>query len=623
MKLRKLLVLLLLLGAAFILSACGEQGVQGETGLKGPTGETGAQGPKGDTGAQGDQGAKGDNGADGLGIEFSFTSEGLAWRYVGQKDWNVGVEYTDIFEIMAKLDVGSQQNEVIKALSFDYYVNPSLSGKNNGDAVIAYEKSFVMGTTAFTTIGDAVAAVNAASKEAGYEGAAIFVASGEYEEYVAITADNVTLYGNNAERDPRDGASRAEETVLKGCMQIEGKGIEVNGFCWCGENTTEAFTAAKAADTSVIDESAKANVVIIGDDARLCYNTTSDLNKKQYMICLGKETDASTISGAVIDHNFIYPKRTGGDVRPIRGIAAAVKDVNIYENEIKNNEPEGSYSDAIRLNSITGTLTIERNNVGDWSSNNWGFFLGFNKNTTTEMSICGNILGDDEYYNSGISIRHIPMTDCEIKIQYNTFHKVSGLNVEARFELAEPAAENCTTLDVQYNKYLSDGLAGTVALKVCDHKTTSTPHNNAFASYVVFNNNYADYTFTSDNTTHVPTNTYASEDKVPAMPIIIVKFTGCVYNAYSGSATNVYMTDMSYTGTGWLYYTKVILDEQDGKYVVTDIVGIDHAKPATYAWIITACDPDEVDLGTEYFADVEIGMYCFVDKEKGTVAFYR
>ena len=51
MKLKKLLVLLLLLGSAFILTACGEQGLPGETGAQGDKGQTGDKGP---TGAQGD-----------------------------------------------------------------------------------------------------------------------------------------------------------------------------------------------------------------------------------------------------------------------------------------------------------------------------------------------------------------------------------------------------------------------------------------------------------------------------------------------------------------------------------------------------------------------------------------
>ena len=100
MKLRKLLVLLLLLSAAFILSACGKQGIQGETGDAGLKGETGAPGDKGPAGDVGDPGAKGEDGANGVGIQFSYGSEGLLWRYIGETDWNVGVGYQEMFALL-------------------------------------------------------------------------------------------------------------------------------------------------------------------------------------------------------------------------------------------------------------------------------------------------------------------------------------------------------------------------------------------------------------------------------------------------------------------------------------------------------------------------------------------
>ena len=117
MKLRKLLVLLLLLGAAFILSACGKQGIQGETGDAGLKGETGAQGDKGATGEAGAAGQKGESGANGVGIQFSYGSEGLLWKYIGATEWNVAVSYDDIFALL-KSD---------EDFAFDYYVNPNLA----------------------------------------------------------------------------------------------------------------------------------------------------------------------------------------------------------------------------------------------------------------------------------------------------------------------------------------------------------------------------------------------------------------------------------------------------------------------------------------------------------------
>ena len=188
MKLRKLLVLLLLLSAAFILSACGKQGIQGETGDAGLKGETGAPGDKGPTGDVGDPGAKGEDGANGVGIQFSYGSEGLLWRYIGETDWNAGVAYADIFAKMDEFGANGQANANAKAASFDYYVAKRLSGESAGASVKAYDKTFTVGTDAFGTIGAALEAAKTAAAAEGYKGLKIFVDAGEYEEYLVVEA---------------------------------------------------------------------------------------------------------------------------------------------------------------------------------------------------------------------------------------------------------------------------------------------------------------------------------------------------------------------------------------------------------------------------------------------------
>lgn len=108
MKLKKLLVLLLLLGAALILSACtpepGDKGARGPQGDKGLTGETG---DAGDKGATGQTGIAGIDGLDGHYIEFAFDQDGLCWRYYTEDDsdeWRKGPSFEEIFEELTEAE---------------------------------------------------------------------------------------------------------------------------------------------------------------------------------------------------------------------------------------------------------------------------------------------------------------------------------------------------------------------------------------------------------------------------------------------------------------------------------------------------------------------------------------
>ena len=221
MKLRKLLVLLLLLGAAFVLSACGEQGAQGETGDTGLKGETGAQGDKGATGATGDVGAKGDNGANGVGIQFSYGSEGILWRYIGASEWNVGVEYEAIFKL---LDTSK--------IAFDYYVDPSLT-LDEGDPLIVHGNDLVYGQTAFNSVSSALTVIAAKAEEAGYKGATLYLEAGTYADAIDINIENLTIKGANTGltlvHDSDFDADADENTILAGKITVAAKGFTLRG----------------------------------------------------------------------------------------------------------------------------------------------------------------------------------------------------------------------------------------------------------------------------------------------------------------------------------------------------------------------------------------------------------
>ena len=533
MKLRKLLVLLLLLGAAFVLSACGEQGAQGETGDTGLKGETGAQGDKGPTGPAGDAGAKGESGANGVGIQFSYGSEGILWRYIGASEWNAGVSYADIFAKMDEFGANGQANANAKAEAFDYYVAKRLSEETAGASVQAYGKSFTVGTNAFATIGAALDAAKAAAALDGYKGLKIFVDAGEYEEYLVVEAANVTLLGHNFNIDPRT-ETRGDETIILGCFEVEADGFTLNGFSLGGDKT-EAGTAAKGAEgTKLTSEADVANVILRAKNATLCFNNSEEVSRKQYMICLGAAGD-DVIENTKMHHNVIYPTRTGGDVRPVRSTQGTVKDFYFYENFMDNNEPAGNYSDAVRLNTIAGEIFIE-DNYCDWNSNNWGYFLGNTANTATLIRVVGNFLGatDDDNYCSGVSIRHVPTSGTSIIIEYNTFYQVSGTNIQINADAAL-AEENPTTTSIQYNAFVfGNQTTGTTALSFSQA---------TFVSSCTFDYIYSDTTLKLNEkpgaTPILPEHMYATEEEVPAAPVVyrdpVVEFTGCKKNTYVGA----------------------------------------------------------------------------------------
>ena len=619
MKLRKLLVLLLLLGAAFVLSACGEQGAQGETGDTGLKGETGAQGDKGPTGPAGEAGAKGESGANGVGIQFSYGSEGILWRYIGASEWNVGVTFADIFSKMDELGANGQAIANAKAEAFDYYVAKRLSGETAGASVEVYDKSFTVGTNAFGTIGAALDAAKAAAAVEGYKGLKIFVDAGEYEEYLVVETANVTLLGHNFNIDPRT-ETRGDETIILGCFEVEAEGFTLNGFSFGGDKT-ETGTAAKGVEgTKLTSEADVANVILRSKNATLCYNNSEEVSKKQYMICLGAAAD-DVIENTKMHHNVIYPTRTGGDVRPVRSTQGTVKDFYFYENFMDNDEPAGNFSDAVRLNTIAGEIFIE-DNYCDWNSNNWGYFLGNTANSATLIRVVNNFLGatDDNNYASGVSIRNLPASGTKIIIEYNTFYQVSGTNVQLN-ATADVATEDPTTISVQYNKYIFGNQTGTTAISFS---------NATFQGQTTFDYVYSDVTLNTSSkpglTPILPEHVYATEEEVPEAPVVyrdpVLEFTECKKNTYAGAASNVYYSDPACVATAWLYYTKIVLVEKDGHLEVSEIVAAGTAKPATYAYLITGCDASQKDH-PEYFEGVEVGMVAVVDETNNTVSFYN
>ena len=266
MKLRKLLVLLLLLSAAFILSACGKQGIQGETGDAGLKGETGAPGAKGPTGEAGNPGAKGEDGADGLGIQFSYGSEGITWKYIGESSWNDGFAYADLFKFLETDKV-----------AFDYYVDPALS-LDEGAPLIAHGNELVVGQTAFKTVGAAMTAIAAAAGEKGYEGATLYLEKGTYSDDFTVSVKDLTIIGPNANVFAGGETARKDEADITGKITIAdtATNVRINGLKFTkggqvtGANVTGLVFIYNLLDASNIDGIVR--VTTMATDLTVCYN---------------------------------------------------------------------------------------------------------------------------------------------------------------------------------------------------------------------------------------------------------------------------------------------------------------------------------------------------------------
>lgn len=487
MKLRKLLVLLLLLGAAFVLSACGAAGQDGKDGQQGPKGETGAPGQNGSNGTNGTNGEDGTDGTNGVGIEFSFTKDGIAWNYEGADEKTIGVRYEDIFQAIADYKV----KDKVVAFGFDYYVGTEVAELAADADVKVFDKTLKVGTTAFAKLSDAFAAAKVESAKTDYAGVKIYLGKGVYTEYVTLDTAKVSIIGPNVNINPNT-QERNEEATIAGSIKVNANDFTINGveFSGIGQNVTDAGVVS---ETGTATEFGNTNLNIVGNNVKILNCTTSSTNVKQYMLNFGN------VEGLEIGNCRIYPKHSGYDLRPIRGVSGTQKDVNIHDNYILNDCAAGAVCDAIRLNNIAGILSVT-NNVCDWSSNNWGWFFGSSSNKCTKIDIIGNKMEctDSAAYGSGITVRNIGgvSADCVISIKYNHFGNISGTNLQLRVGSTAIASTSTLKIELQNLAY--------------QNANTYIDADAALVTYMTVSKCY----FQEDMASHVKPNTLTCTDRI-------------------------------------------------------------------------------------------------------------
>ncbi len=440
MKFRKLLVLLLLVASAFILSACaGEQGLQGEAGDKGPKGETGAPGETGKAGNDGVKGADGENGADGSTIEFSFTSDGLAWRYVDENKWNTALTYESIFTAMEETKLA----EKVQVIKPDYYVSASLKAEA-GAEVEAYGLKFVAGTSAFDSIPAAFAAAKAAAAVDGYAGLKIFVAPGYYLDEATLEADKVAIYGPNF--DAEVGASRLSEAEIAAPITIMSNDVEISGCMFSDSDTTKGVIVIGAYDVdtkatspaSVDNFKFNHNYVTASPVA---YDSSAQCNRKGFIFAKAV-TKNLTVSENYVDLPSLY---LGSFVT----LPVDANNFTFVKNYVADDSATSTTNEAIMSYYLSGVCTIADNHFV-WITSNWTFSISYNSNTCSEVNITGNVFeGADNALTCGFSIRALSATTV-VNFMNNKLYNMDGTIFSAA------SCKAGSTINIMYNFFDTD-----------------------------------------------------------------------------------------------------------------------------------------------------------------------
>lgn len=409
MKLRKLLVLLLLLGAAFVLSACAQDGEKGATGPKGETGDTGIAGTNGTNGTDGADGVNGTNGTDGVGIEFSTTSDGIVWRYVGATEWTVGVEYADIFSAIAEYRL----TPIINEKQIGYFVDPTVSDLEANESVVKFGKTLTKGVNIFATVAEALVVAEAEAAKTDYTSFKLYVGSGTYEDALTINAKNVEIYGPNM--GIKGNAKRYSEAVITGLVKIKGNDCKFDGV-----EFTEGGGIVIAADNTTLTN--------IRTSANPISGTAGVANNRKACIVdsCGIDGEPTVVKNVVITDSYInVPGEVSVYTRDYMDFTH-VENLTITGNYITNSgalEMDATAaSDGLMIYTMDGELIIN-NNEFRYATNNWLMRVGtFTSAGCTKVEFNDNIVaGCNDLVTCTVGLTKLGAT-CVVTIRGNQFY---------------------------------------------------------------------------------------------------------------------------------------------------------------------------------------------------------
>lgn len=263
-----------------------------------------------------------------------------------------------------------------QVLAASYYVSPAAT--TSGAVLVHKNRTYTVGTTAFPTLNELLAASPEASS-------AVYFAPGTYPDAVNINVEGLKLYGANAYQDPR-AATRTNPSSITGRWTVTANNVTINGFDFTGAGQVYNNTATKAAP-------------LTGLKVTFCQVSGSTLAraKNVAVIRLGSVVDdaaapTAAVQARYVDISVVHSIFKGAAAPHFIQLCGASGTTTIDDNKFFN----GGRS--IRLDNATGTMYIRYNKfteVGvDNEADGGDFCISINRSCYSGTNVV-NIIAND------------------------------------------------------------------------------------------------------------------------------------------------------------------------------------------------------------------------------------
>ena len=300
-------------------------------------------------------------------------------------------------------------------------------------------------------------------------GDTIYVSSGVYADELNITVPNLTILGPN--KGTRGQDSRKDEAVIDGLTNINAANVTFDGV---------KFTKAiKVGDDNVTIT----NCYIIPTTTVNCAGSRDDAsanftNRKGCIVDIG-ETLNNAISNLVVSYCYIdVPGNTNSYTTQFMSLGN-VNNLTLKGNFITNSKhttASVSYA-ALGIYKCSGVLNFAENEF-EWGTTGYLFYIGYQSNTCTEITIMDNVIDKNELITTTAGIRiNKGSVNLVTTIQGNTINNCCG----SMFLFND---DNGSNVKIQYNNF---GL-GTIFKIGAKGSANISFQNNYYAESIYENN---------------------------------------------------------------------------------------------------------------------------------------
>ena len=355
---------------------------------------------------------------------------------------------------------------VFEQLPADIVVDDDWASETTGATVKYLGSSFAIGTNAFATVADAVAAANA--------GNVIVLLPGSYAGTEINTA-NITIQGPNAGISGT-GSGRGAEAEFNSPLSITAAGVTLDGVR-LGTNAQVAISADNFTITNVFS-------VAAGN------GSSGSVNRKAVL------TSKANISNVVVSNSYFNI----GTSTYCKGVWSSEHTVTSakFENNYFTHDStsQSSISDCIAMYSIAGKVEFIGNSF-IWITDDWDIMTGVYTNNCDEINVIDNVFdGKDGYYTCGIYFRTLKSGGV-CNVVHNTFNTLAGTIFTGR------NSKSGATYNIKYNlfndlKYKQDTTAGSATYNYennyyAKEQTTATSDYGVITSAYALEVAYAEY----------------------------------------------------------------------------------------------------------------------------------